>query len=483
MQKRPKLKKRIKRRNLSTSRRGVLFCMVLFLLLIVGMIGLFLFTPKITLTLENKKIGSTITLNYREKYQSPEYHATYFQKDITDQVEVHGKVDTMRLGNYKVSYRVREGLFFKTKVLLVRVRDLSSPSLTLKGKQKTNVCPGKEYEEEGYKAYDNVDGDITRRVKVKKIRDRIIYSVSDQSGNYKEVERKLFLRDTEKPQIKLKGNAYETIYLHEKYEDPLVEVVDNCDSHLLDQVRVKGHVDSEKVGLYSLIYSVEDSSGNQNSVERQVNVVEHGQNGSIYLTFDDGPKWGTTDAILDILKEEGVKATFFITNSGPDELVTREAREGHTVGLHTASHDYSYVYSSVDNYYADLYQVQDRVKRLTGESSVIIRFPGGSSNTISRRYSPGIMSTLTEDVLQKGFHYFDWNLASGDAGELHTAEDIYQNVTSLLSRDRVNIVLMHDIKPYTRDALRSIIRYGKEHGYVFDRITFRTEMMHQRVNN
>ena len=116
--------------------------------------------------------------------------------------------------------------------------------------------------------------------------------------------------------------------------------------------------------------------------------------------------------------------------------------------------------------------------------SKIIRFPGGSSNTVSRKYSSGIMSYLTSEVLKRGYRYYDWNVSSGDAaGGSPTASMIYDNVVSNLSKNRVNMVLMHDIKTYTRDALRDIIRYGKENGYVFDKITQNTEMITQRVNN
>ena len=142
------------------------------------------------------------------------------------------------------------------------------------------------------------------------------------------------------------------------------------------------------------------------------------------------------------------------------------------------------MYSSVDAYFDDLYSVQDRVKRITGYESKIIRFPGGSSNTISRRYTEGIMSTLTNEVVSRGFKYYDWNLSSGDAAGGHpTAENIKNNVINGLRKDRVNMVLMHDIKPYTRDALRDIIRYGRENGYAFEKITMETEMIKQRVNN
>ena len=227
-----------------------------------------------------------------------------------------------------------------------------------------------------------------------------------------------------------------------------------------------------------------DDAGNEASVSRKVFIKKRDAVGTIYLTFDDGPKEGTTNVILDILKEEGVEATFFVTNGGPDELIKREYDEGHTVALHTASHDYATVYASVDAYFNDLNIVSTRVKNITGEESKIIRFPGGSSNTVSRHYCVGIMSTLTQLVLERGYRYYDWNVSSGDAaGGTVTKEMVYSNVVNSLSRDRINVVLMHDIKPYTRDALRDIIRYGKENGYTFERITPATQMVTQRVNN
>lgn len=211
--------------------------------------------------------------------------------------------------------------------------------------------------------------------------------------------------------------------------------------------------------------------------------MEKGAPGTIYLTFDDGPHQGVTNVILDILKEENVTATFFVTNKGPDDLIIREHNEGHTVALHTSSHDYAYLYSSVDNYFIDLYNIQNRVYRLIGIKPTIIRFPGGSSNTISRKYSDKIMTYLTQEVLNRGFKYYDWNISSGDAGEVSTSEGVYNMVTKSLSKERVNMVLMHDIKHYTKDALRNIIRYAKENGYTFDVIDDKTEMIRQKVNN
>ena len=134
----------------------------------------------------------------------------------------------------------------------------------------------------------------------------------------------------------------------------------------------------------------------------------------------------------------------------------------------------------------DLNIVSNRVKRLTGVESKIIRFPGGSSNTISRNYSRGIMTTLTREVLSRGYRYHDWNVDSNDAGNCAkngSSSCVYSYVVNSLSKSRCNMVLMHDIKWYTRDALRDIIHYGKENGYTFEVITMDTPMVTQRVNN
>lgn len=113
---------------------------------------------------------------------------------------------------------------------------------------------------------------------------------------------------------------------------------------------------------------------------------DDGNDNVIYLTFDDGPSDTTTAQLLDILKANDVKATFFVTGYGYDDLIKREHDEGHQIGLHTMTHNYSLVYSSVDAYFDDLKQISDRVKRITGQKSMMVRVPGGSSNTVSANY-------------------------------------------------------------------------------------------------
>ena len=425
--------------------------------------------------------GKHIVINYKDNYSDMGYSAKYLGKDVTSDVKVSGNVNSKKLGKYKIVYQVKGDVLTKKVVRVVDVLDKEKHNIDI-DKTDVYVCPGSEVVPEKVKASDNYDGDISSKVKFNIEKDKITYYVLDSNGNKKSISKKIIYKDNVAPNLALKDSDYMYLYVGDSFNDPLYEVSDNCDDKV--KVNVSGSVDTSKTGDYKLVYKAVDKAGNKSEAVRHVIISERNKNGTIYLTFDDGPQEGTTNVILDILKEEGVKATFFVTNKGPDYLLKREYDEGHSIGLHTSSHDYSRVYASVDAYFNDLYSVQERVKNVTGYESHIIRFPGGSSNTISRKYCPGIMSSLTKDVINKGFKYYDWNLSSGDAaGGRPTAEDIKNNVINNLRKDRANMILMHDIKTYTRDALRDIIKYAKENGYRFEVVTMDTDMVQQRVNN
>ena len=456
---------------------------ILIIVLSVAFLGIgyyFLLLPSIELN-GNKNIKIEFNSSYTEKG----FSAKHLGKDITSLVKVKNNINPKKVGEYEVVYYVKDKGFSRKVIRKVSVVDTIKPTLSIDSSD-SYVCPGDSYIKEEVQAIDNYDGDLSDKVKVEltEEKDKVIYSVKDSSNNKKSVTKNILYQDIENPTIKLNGSDTLYIYVGEAFNDPLYEVTDNCDNDISSRVSIEGSVDINTIGEYNLTYRVKDLAGNENFVSRKVVVRKREVGGTVYLTFDDGPKEGTTNVILDILKEEGVKATFFVTNTGPDYLIKRMYDEGHTVALHTASHNYQTVYSSVEGYYNDLNSVSERVKRITGEESKIIRFPGGSSNTVSRKYAPGIMSTLTQDVLNKGYRYYDWNVSSGDAeGGNPSSSKIYYNVVNNLRRDRINMVLMHDIKTCTRDALRDIIRYGKNNGYSFDKITMSTTMVKQRVNN
>ena len=205
----------------------------------------------------------------------------------------------------------------------------------------------------------------------------------------------------------------------------------------------------------------------------------------ISISFDAA--WGADDTIklLDILDRYNVKATFFVTNGKPDyqNLIAQEAQRGHTVAIHSASHDYAKIYQSVDAYFADFDEMNSIITAQTGKAADLVRFPGGSSNTISKKYCYGIMSQLVCAVEERGFRYCDWNVSSGDAGGTTSTSQVVANVIAGIKGNNVSVVLQHDIKNFSVDAVEQIIQWGLSEGYTFLPITSTTPMSHHGINN
>jgi peptidoglycan/xylan/chitin deacetylase (PgdA/CDA1 family) len=288
-----------------------------------------------------------------------------------------------------------------------------------------------------------------------------------------------------------------SLYVGDSYEDKGAIANDNVDGDITDKIVIDNKVDTSKEGTYEVIYTITDSSGLVTTTKRSIEVKKKpepartstsssslgcGEAGVIYLTFDDGPNSTYTPVILDVLKKYNVKATFFVTSSGPDSLIKREYDEGHAVGLHSSSHAYEKIYVSSEAFWRDMNIVRDRVKNITGSQPTLLRFPGGVSNTVSKKYNKGIMGQLAKEVEQNGYSYFDWNISSGDAGGTTDPNVEYNNVISGLSKKRGNVILMHDIKKHTSIAIDKIVKYGLDNGYTF-KVLDSSVVCHQRINN
>ena len=195
------------------------------------------------------------------------------------------------------------------------------------------------------------------------------------------------------------------------------------------------------------------------------NLAQPGDTLKVYLTFDDGPS-SNTAAILDILDKYGVKATFFVIGKEDEEsqaLYKRIVEEGHTLGMHSYSHQYSTIYSSLDSFEDDFYHLQSYLDELTGVKSVYYRFPGSSSNQISNTDMGSFISFLDEN----GVTYYDWNVSSGDATtQAYTKEEIVDHVLNDVVKYKTSIVLLHDsnAKTTTVDALGPLIEGLQEIG-------------------
>lgn len=206
------------------------------------------------------------------------------------------------------------------------------------------------------------------------------------------------------------------------------------------------------------VYSVSDISipGDTSSSD-EVKASDDGIK-KIYLTFDDGPS-ANTDDILDILKEYDVKATFFVVGRDDEQslkMYKRIVDEGHTLGMHSYSHKYNEIYSSVDAFAKDLRSLQELLYETTDVWPRIYRFPGGSSTTTSAVPISDLIDYLNEQDIV----YYDWNIASGDAVDNPPDKDtIVYNCTRSIDKYDECVILMHDLteKRSTVEALKILI--------------------------
>lgn len=206
----------------------------------------------------------------------------------------------------------------------------------------------------------------------------------------------------------------------------------------------------------------------------------------IYLTFDDGPSSNTAE-ILDILKEYDIKATFFVVGKTDEQSVQaykRIVEEGHTLAMHSYSHKYNEIYDSKESFISDLTMLQEYLYQVTGVWPRYYRFPGGSSNEVSRVDMQELIGYLD----QVGITYFDWNVEAGDAvSGFLSADKIKSNCLEKVEVYHECMILMHDAaqKDTTVEALPQVIEEIMGRGdAVFLPITEQTiPVQHVKGNN
>ena len=407
-----------------TKKFGAFICLAV-LLIAAAAIGILLRYNRFTVEF-SIPTGVVDTVEWGSEYTVPEVKAylkgrLFYKSGKEIDVKTAGSVDTKKAGEYKIEWKASAAGASNYGERTVRVVDTKSPWITLNEYKKAFIYAGEKYEEPGFTAGDEADGDLTGAVTVSAVDTStpgtkvITYTVADKSGNTASATRKIVVKEKPKPVAVNKGT-----------------------------VPPNGKV--------------------------------------IYLTFDDGPSRYTAH-LLDILKKYNVKATFFVTGSGDRSLIARQAREGHTVAIHTLSHSYKAIYASEAAFFKDINAVNEIIKQQTGSYTHYLRFPGGSSNTVSAKYSSGIMTRLAKAVTEKGFKYYDWNVTSGDAGGAKNANQVYTNVINSVRKKQYAIVLQHDTKSFSVNAVESIIIWGKNNGYTFLPITDSTPEYHQRIAN
>lgn len=491
----------------------------LVLMLIVAGIGIYAFREQLHLIvnahndpdISPKQI--TITLNGAQEMvvaHGSSYEELGATAQLTDEngvvtdlpVSIQGTINTGRFCNQLVLYTAQKGDAVQRAYRFVRIVDTTAPVITLTASPDYYTLPNTAYVEEGFTALDACDGDLTDQVICTEEDGVITYQVTDSSGNVATATRTIRYYDPTPPSLELLGGKTIILLAGEKYEDPGYTAWDKYDGDLTYQAICDGTVDIQTPGIYTTRYSVTNSFGNEAAVERTVYVVSPElapsefagtplptggtaiePNGKvIYLTFDDGPS-RHTPRLLDTLAKYNVKVSFFVVNTSYIDIISRTAKEGHTVAIHSYTHDYASIYKSDEAFMADLQAMQDAIFERTGQRPVLTRFPGGSSNTRSLSYNKGIMTRLTKKLTEMGYQYFDWNVSSNDAGGASTAEQVYNNVVSGIGNRSASVVLQHDIKGFSVDAVEKILVWGLCNGYSFQPLTYDSPTYHHGVRN
>lgn len=451
----------------------------------------FLFQKEIQL---ETSIDNNLVLNVNESFSLPQTNALYCGKifsknciNISNYLKEDNNINIHELGNYQINYSVTYKGKSTTETIDVEVKDLEAPNIQLNDTSKLKLCPGSNGEDvNDYTVTDNYDDNITVTKYIKD--NKIYYSAIDSSGNSSIVSKEIELVDEKGPTITLNGNSNIYLLKGNSYKELGATAIDNCEGDISKKIVISGAIDTNKVGTYSLVYKIKDSYGNESSAIRKIHIYEHTNNNVtnngkiIYLTFDDGPN-SNTKKILEILDKYQVKATFFVTNqfSNYQYLIEDIYKKGHAIGIHTYSHNYKKIYKSEEAFFEDLYKIDEIIYKYTNTHTKLTRFPGGSSNTISK-FNKGIITRLSKQLQEKGYVYFDWNVDSKDTSTTNS-QKIANNVINGIKNKSKSVVLMHDIKPANGQALEKIITYALSNGYTFLPLDESSPTAHHRIAN
>ena len=191
------------------------------------------------------------------------------------------------------------------------------------------------------------------------------------------------------------------------------------------------------------------------------------EEGTVYFTFDDGPSQYTY-GILEYLRQYNAKATWFVVPSRQDwcyEALKAISDAGHTVAVHSATHEYETIYESVEAYLEDFHEAWDIIREATGKAPQIFRFPGGSNNV----YNVETRDAIIKEMTRRGFRFFDWNVDSGDVAGA-TWQQMYNSIPSDCHNQTRPIILMHDTRQSTLYVIEDVLKVLANEGYKFGAI-------------
>lgn len=351
------------------------------LVILLSIVLMFIFlNPFLKLKLVGDK---NIDLLLNSDYEELGFKATYFGQDITSKVVVSGATDTSKVGNYKIKYTVKKGLTKKSVIRNVIIKDATAPVITLVGESDIKVCPGKNYEEPGYTAIDEYDGDITDKVNITNDNNIITYKIIDSSGNESKITRSINYVDSDSPEITLNGNTSMTLKKGSSYQEEGAKASDNCDGDITNKITTTGSVNTNKLGTYEIKYSVSDESGNTTSKTRTIKVSNTTTG---YENIVAGPTY--IKGILIVNKKYSIPSSYGKTDSTAYTALTK-LQEGARAAGYSAK-----LVSGYRSYYTQESIYNSYIKRWGQEyTDKVSARPGHSEHQTGLAFDVGVLSS------------------------------------------------------------------------------------------
>lgn len=408
--------------------------------IILGFLMKFLFFSGLFVPLLKLNGDSPMNIEVKEAYQDPGVKAKFRFQDYRDEVSITSNVNVNELGSYQIIYRCDK--YDKEITRKVEVVDSKPPELTLQGGMSQRVFVGGTYEEPGYSAKDSYDGDISKQVTIENNVDMskigsydIVYTVSDSSGNQTSVKRKVEVMED--------PNNIKLLYQYDDYDNTAEEWWFNKSK---DHQRMSAAKPQELLDNYQSYYQ---------GLDEKV----------IYLTFDEGGNDITyIKQIADVLNENDVKATFFLTRNYikmEADFMNDLVAHGHVIGNHSWHHyDMTTLANamSLDKFVQEITETEKTYMEVTGEQmKKVFRFPKGGASERAMK----IVSDLGYTNYFWSHAYYDYASDVSKEEALKTLIDHYHNGA---------IYLLHPSNKGNYEAMDTFIKQMKKEGYRFDTV-------------
>ena len=299
---------------------------------------------------------TNMVLSYREEYKEPGVIVKNANNNYLRKVKIDSNINDDIIGNYYVDYSLKLGLRQLHVRRNVKIIDNIAPIIKLKGEQIIEMSLNDNYQEPGYKAIDEYDGDLTERVQISGEIDTsnygeyiIKYRATDNSNNTVEVNRIVKIIDEVAPKFECKSD-YSAFKIG---SENIVgcKAIDNFDGDITDKVQVTGIYDTNKKGIYKVEYQVKDDAGNTANINHNIIIFEEKENPIAYLTFNE-ELTEQTKTIIKILKENNVNATFFINKQESEEnygYLSDIIENGNEIGIYGYSNK-EQTYNKIDDF-------------------------------------------------------------------------------------------------------------------------------------